>query len=161
MSRLTRVKLWRGSDPLLNYRFHVEVNGILFAGFKEVGGLAVDIETEEYHEGGVNDYVHVLPKNTKYSNLVLTHGIAYSAQMFNWIQTVVNGKARKRNGRILLSDIKGNPMWYWTFENAYPVKWKGGDLKSDGNEVFLETLELAHTGIKKVRSLWQILHAVS
>jgi len=34
--------------------------------------------------------------------------------------------------------------WLWTLGNAFPVKITGTDLKSDGNEVAVETLELAY-----------------
>jgi len=32
--------------------------------------------------------------------------------------------------------------------NAWPVKVQSSDLKADGNEVAIETMELAHEGIK-------------
>lgn len=34
----------------------------------------------------------------------------------------------------------------WTFTNCIPVKLGGTALKSDGNELYFETLELAHEG---------------
>lgn len=152
--------LLRPSDPLLNFRFHVEIDGMLFAGFSEVSGLSVEIETEDYEEGGVNDFVHKLPKRTKYQNIVLKQGITYSSQMWDWHRDVVDGKITAKSGRVVLMDYKGIPMWYWTFDAAYPVKWTGTDLKSNGTDVFVETLELAHTGIKKEGSAGQALHAL-
>jgi phage tail-like protein len=162
LGSLTRYKLFRAYDPLLNFRFHVEIDGMLFGGFSEVSGLSVEVETEDYEEGGVNDYVHKLPKRTKYQNIVLKQGLTYSSQMWDWHQDVVNGKIEPKSGRIILMDFNGIPMWYWTFEEAYPVKWTGTDLKATGGgEVFIETLELAHTGIKKEASLsGQTLHAL-
>ncbi len=149
MSSLTTYRFFRGADPLLNFRFHVEIDGLLFAGFSEVAGLSVEIDTEDYEEGGVNDYVHKLPKRTKYQNIVLKQGIAYSSTFWDWHQQIVNGTINPKSGRIILMNYEGVPMWYWTFEKAYPVKWSGTDLKANANEVFVETLELAHTGIKK------------
>jgi phage tail-like protein len=159
ISRLTRFRLFRGPDPLLTFKFHVEIDGMLFAGFNEVSGLSVEVETEDYQEGGVNDFVHKLPKHTKYQNIVLKKGVVYSANMWNWLQDVVNGKIKARSGRIILMDFRGRPMWYWTFEKAYPIKWTGSDLKAQSTEVFIETLELVHTGIKRERSIvGQALH---
>ncbi len=137
------------SDPLWAFRFHVEIDGLLFAGFSEVSGLSVEIETETYNEGGVNDFVHVLPKNVKYQNIVLKQGILYSDQMWKWLQDVKDGKITKRSGRILLFGVKRLPVWYWEFTDAYPIKWSGTDLKATGNEIFMETLELSHCGLKK------------
>jgi phage tail-like protein len=141
--------LVRPGDPLYTFRFQVEVDGLLFAGFTEVSGLSVEIETESYHEGGVNDAIHQLPKNVKYQNIVLKQGILYSDQMWSWIQDVMNGKIKKRSGRILLLGSKGLPVWYWNFSDAYPVKWTASDLKAKDNDLFVETLELSHSGIEK------------
>jgi phage tail-like protein len=35
----------------------------------------------------------------------------------------------------------------WKVKNAWPVKLQSADLKSDANEVAIETLELAHEGL--------------
>lgn len=158
IERLTRFRFFRGPDPLLNFKFHAEIDGVLLAGFSEVSGLSVEMETEDYEEGGVNDYVHKLPKRAMYQNIVLKQGITYSSTLWNWIEDAVTGKIKTKSGRIILMDHRGNAMWYWTFEKAYPVKWSGTDLKANGSEVFIETLELAHTGIKKERGLAQVIH---
>jgi phage tail-like protein len=88
--------------------------------------------------------------------------MVYSNVLWNWHRDVVNGKIKTKNGRITLMDAKRNPMWYWNFEEAYPVKWSGSDFKADGSGVFIETLELVHKGIKKERSLvGQALHMLT
>jgi phage tail-like protein len=35
----------------------------------------------------------------------------------------------------------------WSAKNAFPVKYQASDLKADGNEVAIETLEIAHEGL--------------
>lgn len=139
----------RFGDPLLACRFHVEIDGLLFAGFTEVSGLSMEIETETYNEGGANEFVHILPKNVKYENIVLKHGILYSDQMWRWIKNIRDGRIKKRDGRIILMGANELPAWYWNISSAYPVKWTGSDLNATGSEVFVETLELAHRGIRK------------
>lgn len=136
-------------DPYLSYRFLVEIEGLIVGGFSEASGLQVEIETEEYREGGVNDHVHKLPKSTKYQNITLKRGITDSDVLWTWQQGAVDGMIHRKNGRIVLLDPEGNESWHWTFEDAYPVKWMGPDLKADGNAIAIETLELAHNGIKK------------
>ena len=149
------------TDPLLNIRFYVEIDYILFAGFSEVTGLSVEMEVEEYQEGGVNEYVHKLPKTAKYQNIVLKQGITYSSQMSDWMDSIISGVVTGKSGRIILMDYTGLPMWYWTFDYAYPVKWSGTDLNATSPQTFIETLELAHTGIKKESvSYGQTAHAL-
>jgi phage tail-like protein len=150
----------RLGDPLTDFRFHVEVDGLLFAGFTEVSGLSVEIETEPYNEGGVNNFVHLLPKTVKFQNIVLKQGILYSDQMWRWVRSVMDGKIIQRDGRILLLGANRLPAWYWEFTKAYPVKWTGSDLNAKGNDVFVETMELSHQGIRKSSSAMAILSSM-
>ena len=48
---------------------------------------------------------------------------------------------------ISLLDEAGAPTMVWTLANAWPTKITGTDLKSDGNEVAIETIEIVHEGI--------------
>ena len=136
-------------DPYLSFRFLVEIQGLIVGGFSEVSGLQAETEIEEIREGGVNDYVHKLPKITKYPNITLKRGITDCDVLWNWHQDVVNGKFKQTTVRVILMDSEGNEKWQWEFYDAYPVKWLGPDLKADSSTVAVETLELAHSGIKK------------
>lgn len=136
-------------DPYFSFRFLAEIEGLVVGGFSEVSGLQVEIETEDYREGGVNDYIHKLPKITKHPNITLKRGITDTDVLWKWNQDVVNGKIEPKSGRIILLDSEGNEKWRWTFEDAYPIKWSGPDFKADSTTVAIETLELVHKGIKK------------
>ncbi len=48
---------------------------------------------------------------------------------------------------ISLLDESGAPTMVWTLANAWPTKLTGTDLKSDGNEVSIESIEITHEGI--------------
>jgi phage tail-like protein len=48
---------------------------------------------------------------------------------------------------ISLLDETGNPTMVWTLNNAWPAKITGTDLKAQGNEVAVETIEIAHEGL--------------
>lgn len=137
-------------NPYMSFSFLVEIEGLIVGGFSEVSGLQVETEIEEIREGGVNDRIHKLPKITKYTNITLKRGITDSDELWNWYQSVINGDIKKRGGFIVLMDRERNEKWRWNFLDAYPVKWVGPDLKADSNAVAIESLELAHSGIKKV-----------
>lgn len=136
-------------DPYLNFRFLVEIGGLIVGGFSDVSGLQVETEAEEYREGGVNEYVHKLPKITKYTNLTLKRGITDSDVLWKWHRDVVAGKIMRKNGSVILLDVAGNEKWRWNFSQAYPVKWSGPDLKADSSMTAVESIELAHNGIMK------------
>lgn len=48
---------------------------------------------------------------------------------------------------IKLLNEGGSPTITWVLKNAWPTKITGADLKSDGDEVAVETLEVAHEGV--------------
>lgn len=136
------------NDPYLNLRFRVEIDGLVQAGFSEVSGLRVETETEEYREGGVNDYVHKLPKVTKQSNISLKRGLTRSDVLWKWHQDVVKGKIKRKSGRIILLDSEGNETWRWAFTGAYPIKWIGPEFRAGGGDaVAIEGLDFAHNGV--------------
>jgi phage tail-like protein len=137
------------NDPYLTFIFKVEIDGMIVGGFSEVSGLQVETETQDFREGGVNDYVHRLPKGSKQNNLTLKRGITDSDTLWKWHQDVVAGKVERKSGRIVLLDVEGEEKWHWAFEEAYPVKWMGPAFNGKGIELAVETLELAHNGIKK------------
>ncbi len=136
-------------DPYLGYRFIVEIDGISVARFSEVSGLQAEVETESYEEGGVNDFVHQLPRRAKYQNIVLKRGITDGQELWNWHQDVINGIVKRKNGSIVLLDSEGQEKWRWNFVQAFPVKWTGPELKADASSVAFESIELVHHGLKK------------
>jgi phage tail-like protein len=141
----------RREDPLYTFRFHVEIDGSIEASFSEASGLQVEVETEDFREGGVNDFVYKLPTVTKYPNLILKRGMTNSDVLWKWHRDVVDGKIERKSGRVILLDFQEDKQeWVWTFENAFPVKWTGPEFKGDQATLAIEALELVHTGIKKV-----------
>lgn len=138
------------SDPYLTYNFLVEIGGLVTGGFTEVSGLGSEIELESYAEGGVNGYTHYFPKRTKYSNLILSHGITDIDTLWLWYQAAAAGKVQLKNGTIILFDQQRLPVMWWNFKNAYPVKWSGPQFNANNtSQVAIERVELVHQGIDK------------
>jgi phage tail-like protein len=137
-------------DPLLGNNFAVEIEGVVAGGFSEVSGLGAEIETEDYREGGVNEYIHRRAGPLKYSGLlVLKKGIIDQRTLWDWCWETFRGKITRRNISIVLMDAAGDEKLRWNFEAAYPVKWSGPEMKAHTGEVALESMELAHKGLAK------------
>lgn len=137
------------NDPYGVFHFHVEIDALVVAGCTEVSGLSVETEVEERVEGGLNEHVHTFVKPSKHPRLTLKRGVTDSDVLWRWHQEVVNGRIKRRSGRILLLNNAGEEKWRWTFEEAYPVKWSGPDLRAEGNAVAFEQIELVHRGLRK------------
>jgi phage tail-like protein len=138
----------RRIDPFINSRFHVEIQGIQEAFFRECSGLEAETEVLSYEEGGVNDHPHKLPGRTKFPNVSLKRGMTDSKALWEWYSKVIDGKIERKNVSIVLYDQQGSEVKRWSFERAYPTKWVGPGIKSDENAVAIETLEMVHEGMK-------------
>src|ERR1700761_2155811 len=135
-------------DPVLAFCFAVEISGLIVAGFSEVSGLQVEIEVQEYREGGLNEYTHKRAGPVKYpSNLTLKKGITDSTELWSWYRDVMSGKIQRKPVDIVLMNSAGEEWRRWKLQNAYPVKWTGPDMKAATSEIAVETLELAHEGL--------------
>ncbi len=137
-------------DPYKVFRFVVEINGTLVGGFSEVTGLERRTEVDDYREGGVNDYVHKIAKETRYPNLTLKRGITDLTGLWDWHQQVIGGNVQRKTVSVVLLDSVGLEQWRWVFTDAFPVKWNGSDMNASGNTVSVESVELAHHGMTKL-----------
>ncbi|MBZ0309033.1 MAG: phage tail protein [Anaerolineae bacterium] len=139
-------------DPFLNMNFRVEIDGIERGRFAEVSGLDSTIDVIEYREGGENTTLRKLPGNTKYSNIVLKFGMTDDLALYEWHQKAVIGKVERKNGSIIVLNRVGDEVARWNFINAWPTKYDAPDFNAEGNDVAVETFELAHEGVVRVKS---------
>jgi phage tail-like protein len=137
-----------GPDGKPGCRFYVQVDGWTQAVFTEVSGLAMEMAVEDVEEGGLNGFVHRLPGRVKTSNLTLKRGLTNSNDFLKWTREVSVGTITKKNISVILYNLNGTESMRWEFLQAYPVKWSGPQFKADDNAVAVETLELAHEGMK-------------
>ena len=138
-------------DPYLNFNFLVEIGGITRAAFQECNGFDSTIDVIEHREGGENTTLRKHPGMTKYSNIVLKRGVTDDKELYEWHHQTIRGKLKRKDGYILLLDRIGQEVARWHFVRAWPSKWVGPTLNAEGNDVAVETLELAHEGVKRVK----------
>lgn len=135
-------------DPLRAFRFLVEIEGITSGGFTRVKGLSREVKIESYREGGVNDYEHKLVTQVTYPVVILERGLALD-DLWTWALATADGEVRRRTIRIHLQNEANEKTWAWQVEYALPVKWTTSDLDALTSPVVMETLELAHHGLRK------------
>jgi len=139
--------------PLPKFHFIVEWSGTR-VGFTEVTGLDMQVEAIEYREGNSKEYSKIkMPGMHKFSNVTLKRGsVSGDKEFYAWINTVSLNQVERRDLSISLLNEKHEPVFTWKIKQAFPVKVQASDLKSDGNEVAIETLELAHEGLNIVNA---------
>jgi len=135
-------------DPLRGFRYLVEIEGIVSGAFLRVKGLSREVRHEPYREGGVNEYEHQLLTQVTYPVVILERGLALD-DLWKWALAAADGEATRRTIRIRLQDESDARAWAWQIEHALPVKWSASDLDASASQVVMETLELAHHGLRK------------
>jgi phage tail-like protein len=135
-------------DPLRGFRFVLEIDEIASGAFTRVKGLSREVKVESYREGGVVEYEHKLISQVSFPVLVLERGLALD-DLWQWAQAVADGEVKRKTIRIRLQDEAGDKRWAWQIQDALPVKWSASDLDAQNSPVVMETLELAHHGLRK------------
>jgi phage tail-like protein len=135
-------------DPLRGFRFLLEIDEIASGGFTKVKGLVREVKYESYREGGVVEYEHKLITQVSYPVLVLERGLAMD-DLWNWALAVADGEVTRKTIRIRLQNEGNEKAFAWQISHALPVKWATSDLDAQASPVVMESLELAHHGLRR------------
>ena len=135
--------------PLPKFHFQVEWGGDNLA-FTEVSGLDVETEVIEYRDGLSPEYHKTkMPGMAKFGNITLKRGTFRGDNQFReWYNTIALNQVERRDITISLLNEEHTPVVVWKVKSAWPVKIQGTDLKADGNEVAIESMEIAHEGLE-------------
>ena len=143
------------NDPLRNFRYRLELGGIVQAGFSEVTIGDSTVEPIEYREGNELTTVRKLKGLTKYGNVTLKWGQTDSKELADWHHQVIEdiplleGQVR-RTVLIHVQNEAGEDKASYEIINAWPTKYDPGDLNGKGNEVLIDTLELVNEGMRRI-----------
>lgn len=134
--------------PIPVFHFKVEWKG-KNVGFSEASGLTQEVQLIEYRDGNSPDYSTIkMPGLRKFNNITLKRGIAKGDNdFFKWLNTVKMNTIERRDLTISLLNENHEPVMVWKAHNCFPVKVEGPGLKANGNEVAIESIEIAHEGV--------------
>jgi phage tail-like protein len=134
--------------PIPKFHFRVEWGGADI-GFTEVSGLEVSTEVIEYREGSSKNYSKIkMPGMIKHNNITMKRGtFKGNNEFFDWWNTIALNTVERRDITISLLNENHEPVVVWRLMNAFAVKVQSTDLKADGNEVAIESMEIAHEGL--------------
>lgn len=135
--------------PLPVFHFAVQWGGTR-VGFSEVTGLTQENQAIEYRDGSFPEYSSIkMPGLRKFSNVTLKRGVIKADnEFFAWLSTIRLNKVERRDVTVSLLNENHEPVMVWKIHNAFPVKLEGPQLKASGNEVAIESIELAHEGLE-------------
>jgi phage tail-like protein len=135
--------------PLPKFHFKVMWNDVQMS-FQEVSGLDAQSEEIKYRAGDSSVFSVVkMPGLIKYGNVTMKKGIFKGDNKFwEWFKKIKMNTIERTMVTISLLDEEGSETMVWTLKNAWPTKVTGTDLKAEGNEVAIESIEIVHEGLE-------------
>lgn len=139
--------------PIPRFHFQVDWGGAKIS-FTEVTGLVMEREKIEYRHSDSKDFNKIsMPGMVKNSNITLKRGKFEGDFDYNtWLEDIANERVNGRRDIVIrLLNEKHVPVAAWSAARCFPVKVTAPDLKSDANEIAVESIEIAHEGLKLMK----------
>ncbi|AVA23120.1 MULTISPECIES: phage tail protein [Rhizobium/Agrobacterium group] len=139
--------------PLPRFHFQVDWGGAKIS-FTEVTGLVIEREKIEYRHSDSKDFNKIaMPGLVKNNNITLKRGKFEGDFDYNtWFDDVANDRVGGRRDVVIrLLNEKHDPVAAWSATRCFAVKVTAPDLKSDANEIAVESIEIAHEGLKQMK----------
>ncbi len=132
--------------PLPKFYFNVQLGDDKSVNFQEVDGLNSETKVIEYRHGNSPTFYPIkMPGLGQVGNVTMRKGIFVNDNRFwAWYNEIKLNTIKRRTVIINLLDQTGAAKMTWTLNNAWPTKITGTDLKSEGNEVAVESVEIAY-----------------
>ena len=131
------------------YRFMVEIDGIVHAGFREVEGLNVTVDVWEIRDGNEATAPMLEPGLVHYGPLVLRDGLTKNTELWNWMKKTIDGKVERKNLSVIVLDSKGIEVARFDLSGAWPSSWKLGKLDSLGVGPVIEELVVQYESLNR------------
>lgn len=157
------------TDPIRNFKFQVNIappgiEDMIRLGFMSAAGLAANVDTIPYREGGNNTTTRKMPGQTNFGDITLTRGMVMGTnQMWRWFSEifyVVQGSSPMQRGAgnnfrcNFYINVLDHPVTFgqtpikarYNIYNGWPSTIAYTDLDAGGNGVIIEQLTIVHEG---------------
>lgn len=131
----------RSHDHIGNFNFKIELEGLTCAAFRNVEGIGSETEVIEF--GGTMDQIRrKRPGRSKFTDITFKRGWTQNDELWDWRQAVINGKADRRSGSIIICADDGSEVCRYNFYDAWPTKYGGFNQDGKGSDVNVEEITL-------------------
>ena len=143
------------------FKFFIQgSDGLVEAAFASFSGIKMHVDTIQSRDGddsrGVQDYIPVL---TRYDPVTLSKGVVGDNSFLDWLlaasadsENGPTGKNLRRSVDIVTYNENRERAVIWTLLNAMPIGYELSSMDGSRSEVLMESLTLAFTGVKRVKS---------
>jgi len=143
---------------LRNFKFKVTVGNLGVMGFQKCSGLSSSVEVIEYREGGDAITTRKFPGQVSFGNITLERGMLSDNQSLrNWLESILDVETTqastaaptRQSLTIEVLDNSNQVERTFRIKRAFVASREITDLDATGNEILIETLEIAHEGLKE------------
>jgi phage tail-like protein len=142
-------------DPLVAFKFGLEIEGKLSGYFTQVTGIGS--ETEVIQQKVVNSetgetIIQQIPGRLSWTPVTMKRGVTSSMDIWEWRQDVVDGKIddARTNCSIVAYSQDNTEIARWNFENAWPSKVVGPEMDAGSTNYTIEDVTIVHEGVLRV-----------
>ena len=141
-------------NPLVAFKFGLEIEGKLTGYFLSVSGVGSESEVIEHKivsETG-ETIIQKIPGRLTWTDVTLKRGVTSNIDVWNWRQQVVEGKIddARTNCSIVAYNQANEEIARWNFENAWPSKVTGPEMDAGGTDYMVEEITIVHEGMVRV-----------
>lgn len=128
----------RPADIPWGFDLHLSLGGVILGGFKEVG----------FREATPQDFAscHAPAGTPLLGIVVLQRGYLHTPESRQWFEAPNPSSLHGVIQQVQKSD--GRPLFEWTFEKGWPCRYEGPRVDAGKNQIAIETVEIAHEGLK-------------
>ena len=142
-------------DPLVAFKFGLEIEGKLSGLFTNVSGIGSETEVisqkVQNAETG-EDMIQQIPGRLTWTPITLKRGVTSTMDIWEWRQMVVEGKIddARTNCSITAYNQANEEIARWNLENAWPSKVVGPEMDAGSTTYMMEEVTIVHEGVLRV-----------
>ena len=146
------------TDLLDTFRFQIQIDGFIRAGFTECSAPSVEIKVKEYIEAGRHMNPLKITESATFPDIILNRGVSTDTDFMNWVQQVysVNNSgggpnsaslSYRRTVQIFQYNRAGQLIKTYILYNCIPTQYKSGtDFNAMEDAISMESLRISYEG---------------
>lgn len=142
-------------DPLVAFKFGLEIEGKLSGFFTTVGGIGSESEVVEHkitNPDTGETIIQKIPGRLAWTDVTLKRGVTSNVDVWSWRQQVVEGSVddARTNCSIVAYNQANEEIARWNLDNAWPSKVTGPEMDAGSTDYMVEEITIVHEGMSRV-----------
>ena len=141
-------------DPLVGYKFALELQGKLSGFFTNVSGIGSETEVIREKVIGPNGEAieKAIPGRTTWTPITMKRGVTDNMDVWNWRKEVTDGKVESArcNASIIAFNQENQEVARWNLERCWPSKVTGPEMDAASTNYLVEDITIVHEGMDRV-----------